>query len=66
VKTPPGVEAPHPPPSRPNTPSWRGAQFKKKHRDRFIFLACLEKLVEAMKYSIRLFGVRAKNLTQNL
>jgi hypothetical protein len=24
-------------PPLPNTPSWRGAQFKKKHRDIFIF-----------------------------
>jgi hypothetical protein len=45
----PGREADHSPPSSaqvkecvelylhyPNTPSWRGAQLKKKHRDKFI------------------------------
>jgi hypothetical protein len=24
-------------PPLPNTPSWRGAQFRKKHRDKFTF-----------------------------
>jgi hypothetical protein len=46
----PGCEADHSPPSSaevkewvelyfhsPNTPSWRGAQLKKKHRDNFTF-----------------------------
>jgi hypothetical protein len=49
----PGSIADHSPPSSaenlhpPNTPSWRGAQLKKKHKDIFIFtlMLCVSELM---------------------